>query len=241
MACRRTLGAPQNSLAMGISARDGPTVSDVHSHFVLASSSWLGLPSRRPRLTETAAHFHRKIRWGALGLIVVLAASAVAAAGTFETQDPAALQLVALLLYGQPDPANITAAGLHGLGGRVVPVGLTQTGRCRFTVATATQSEDIDFEQVEAIHFLDMPNPAAGIANLSAPRLSPRLQRLAVAVLEGSGGAFCNDTGCLSKRVFALRDPEHLGEARAAAAAFQARFCHRRSGAFDAVKSPGAG
>ena len=131
------------------------------------------------------------------------------------------------MLYGQDDPDGVVATGLHGWGGRLLPVRITRTGRCRFTLATSATSETVDFSKITAIRYSAIDDPAAVIARAIAGggRDPPTLQ---LVILAGADDAICGPQGCTGHRVFALHDAGRLAAAQAAAAAFRSHACPPR-------------
>ena len=171
----------------------------------------------------------RRIRiaqWACFGLALALVV-VVAMTHTVETRSMSARTAVALALYGQADPDHVTAAGLHGLGGPKGPITLTQTGNCRFTVATPGRGETIDFSRVSGIRYVEMADPAVGLAAMFAPtsREPARARRLTVAIVEGVADDECGTVGCAARRVFGVSDPDLRRESRMSAVVTLSRLC----------------
>ena len=129
-----------------------------------------------------------------------------------------------MMLFGQDDPDDVVAAGLHGLGGRLLPVRISKTGWCRFTVATSATSETVDFSRITALRYSAVEDPAAVIARAIAGR-GRNLSTLQLVIIDGVANAICGTQGCTEHRVFALHDAGRLGAAQAAAATFRNHAC----------------
>lgn len=164
----------------------------------------------------------------ALLVLALLGGALSMAWGAAPPREPTAREDVALLLFGLPDPDHLEVKGLHGFGGHLVPLGLSEPARCRFRLATADRSEEIDFTLVSAIRHAVVNDPAAGLVNAlggAARRPGQDLPQVALARVIGTEDALCNGQTCVATRVFALSDPGRLEQARGAAADFRARFC----------------